>query len=67
LDRDENSAINILQEGLRVLSKNTVGSAENDKTLKPVDTGLNTNLEQEPVITSSFTTSHAGKSTYKES
>lgn len=61
LDRDENAAINILQEGLRVLSKNTVGSAENDKTLKPVDTGLNTNLEQEQVITSSFTTSHAGK------
>ena len=51
LDRDENAAINILNEGLRILSRNTVGSAGNDKSFRPVDTGLVTNLEQEPVIT----------------
>ena len=59
LDRDENAAINILNEGLRILNRDTVGSAERDSTLKPVDTGLNTNLEQESDITSSFTTCHA--------
>ena len=47
LDRDENAAINILNEGLKILSRDTVGSAGNDKSLKPVDTGLSTNLEQE--------------------
>lgn len=62
LDRDNNAALNILQEGLKILSKNTDGSSESDKSLKPVDTGLNTNLEQEPVIACSKTTSHAGKS-----
>lgn len=62
LDRDNNAAINILNEGLRILSRNTVGSTENDKSLKPVDTGLVTNLEQESVITSSLTACHAGKS-----
>ena len=62
LDRDENAAINILNEGLRILSRDTVGSAGNDKSLKPVDTGLNTNLEQESVIACSKTTSRAGKS-----
>jgi putative transposase len=62
LDRDENAAINILNEGLRILSRNTVGSAESDKSLKPVDTGLKTNLEQESVIASGSTTCHAGKS-----
>lgn len=62
LDRDENAAINILNEGLKILHGNTVGSTGNDKSLKPVDTGLITNLEQEPVITSGFTTCHAGKS-----
>ena len=50
LDRDENAAINILQEGLNILSKNTVGSAESDKSLKPVDTDCSSNLEQESVI-----------------
>ena len=62
LDRDENAAINILNEGLRILSRDTVGSAERDSSLKPVDTGLNTNLEQESVITCRNTISHTGKS-----
>ena len=62
LDRDENAALNILNEGLKILSRNTVGSAGDDKSSKPVDTGLNTNLEQEPVIACSLATSHAGKS-----
>ena len=61
LDRDENAAINILNEGLKILSRNTDGRSESDKSLKPVDTGLNTNLEQESVITCRKTTSHAGK------
>ena len=62
LDRDENAAINILNEGLNILSRDTVGSAGDDKSSKPVDTGLVTNLEQESVIACSKTTSHAGKS-----
>jgi putative transposase len=62
LDRDENAAINILNEGLKILNRNTVGSAGDASSSKPVDTGLVTNLEQEPVITCSKTTSHAGKS-----
>ena len=63
LDRDNNAAINILNEGLKILSRNTDGRSGSDKSLKPVDTGLITNLEQESVITCSKTTSHAGKST----
>ena len=62
LDRDENAAFNILNEGLKILSRNTDGSTGMDKSMKPVDTGLKTNLEQESVITCSKTTSHAGKS-----
>ena len=62
LDRDENAAINILNEGLKKLSRNTVGSAGDDISSKPVDTGLVTNLEQESVITCRKTTSHTGKS-----
>ena len=62
LDRDNNAAINILNEGLKILSRNTVGSAGDDKSSKPVVTDYISNLEQELVITCSKTTSHAGKS-----
>ena len=62
LDRDENAAINILNEGLKILSRDTVGSTGDDKSSKPVDTGLITNLEQESVITSGKTICHTGKS-----
>ncbi len=62
LDRDENAAINILQEGLKILSRNTDGRSERDESLKPVDTGCDNNLEQESVITISQTACHAGKS-----
>ena len=62
LDRDENAAINILNEGLKILSRDTVGSAGDDKSSKPVDTGLVANLEQEPVIACNKTTRHTGKS-----
>ena len=62
LDRDNNAAINILNEGLKILSRDTDGRSVDDKSSKPVDTGLKTNLEQEPVIAYSKTTSHAGKS-----
>lgn len=64
LDRDENAAVNILNEGIRILRRNTVGSTENDKSFKPVDTGLVTNLERESVIAcDSKSYSHAEKST----
>ena len=62
LDRDENAAINILNEGLKILSRDTVGSTGDDKSSKPVDTGLTTNLEQESVITRSQAACHTGKS-----
>ena len=62
LDRDENAAINILNEGLRILSRDTVGSAERDSSLKPVDTGLGTNLEQESAIANNKIICHAEKS-----
>ena len=62
LDRDENAAINILNEGLNILSRDTVGSTGRDESLKPVDTGLAiTNLEQESVIASGKTTCHVEK------
>ena len=63
LDRDENAAINILNDGLRILSRNTDGRSERDLSLKPVDTGLNINLEQEPVIACSLATSYTEKNT----
>ena len=62
LDRDENAAINILNEGLRILYRNTDGRSGSDKSLKPVDTGLVTNLEQESVIDYSKTINHTEKS-----
>lgn len=66
LDRDENAAINILNEGLKVLSRNTVGSAERDSSLKPVNTGLSTNLEQESVIANNTIICHVEKSHTKD-
>ncbi len=65
LDRDENAAINILNEGLKILSRDTDGRSGRDKSLKPVDTVNDSSLEQESVITCSKTTSHAGKSSAK--
>lgn len=62
LDRDENAAINILNEGLKILSRDTDGRSGNDESFKPVDTGLVTNLEQEPVIANNKNICHAGKS-----
>ena len=62
LDRDENAAINILNEGLKILSRDTVGSAGDDKSSKPVDTVNSSSLAQEPVIASGKTICHIGKS-----
>ena len=64
LDRDENAAINILNEGLSILSRDTDGRSGRDKSLKPVDTENNSSLEQESVIASGSTTCHAGKITH---
>ena len=61
LDRDENAAINILQEGLNILSRDTVGSTGDDESSKPVDTVDNSSLEQEPVIANNKIICHAGK------
>ena len=62
LDRDENAAINILNEGMKILNRNTDGRSGNDKSFKPVYTESLSSLEQESVITGSLTTCHAGKS-----
>lgn len=62
LDRDENAAINILNEGLKQLSRDTDVRSGRDKSLKPVDTENISSLEQESVIASGSTTCHAGKS-----
>ena len=61
LDRDENAAINILQEGLSILSRDTDGRSGRDESLKPADTVDNCSLEQEPVIANGYTVCHAGK------
>ena len=61
LDRDENAAINILQEGLSILSRDTDGRSGRDESLKPADTVDNSSLEQEPVIANGYTICHAGK------
>jgi putative transposase len=48
LDRDANAAMNILTEGRRLLNiQCTQGTWGTDKTVKPVDTGKDTYLEQE--------------------
>ena len=63
LDRDENAAINILNEGLNILNRDTDGRSGDDKSFKPVDTDLKTNLEQESVIASGIPLATLGKST----
>ena len=42
LDRDKNAALNILDEGLKILNK-----TEQELPAEPVDTGSIRNLEQE--------------------
>ena len=61
LDRGENAAVNILQEGLKILSRDTDGRSGRDESLKPADTVDNSSLEQEPVIANGYTICHAGK------
>ena len=61
LDRDENAAINILQEGLRILNRDTDGRSGDDESSKPVDTVSISLLEQEPVIANNKIICHAGK------
>lgn len=47
LDRDENSAINILVEGRRLNISSTPGTGGTVNSVKPVDTGITRCLEQE--------------------
>ena len=61
LDRDENAAINILNEGLKILSRDTDGRSGDDKSSKPANTVDNSSLEQESVIAIGLTSCHAGK------
>ena len=61
LDRVENAAINILNEGLKILSRDTDGRSGDDKSSKPANTVDNSSLEQESVIAIGLTSCHAGK------
>ena len=61
LDRDENAAINILQEGLRILNRDTDERSGDDESSKPVDTVSISLLEQEPVIANNKIICYAGK------
>ena len=61
LDRDENAAINILQEGLRILNRDTDGRSGDDESSKPVDTVSISLLEQEPVIANNKIICYTGK------
>ena len=45
------------------LCRDTDGRSGDDESSKPADTGLVTNLEQEPVIANNKIICHAGKST----
>ena len=58
---DENAAINILQEGLRILNRDTDGRSGDDESSKPVDTVSISLLEQEPVIANNKIICYAGK------
>ena len=53
LDRDENAAINILNEGMKILKEkypDGTGESLDSYSSKPIDTGLVINLESELLI-----------------
>ena len=43
LDRDKNAALNILDEGLKILNK--INKSGRELPIEPIDTGCNNNLE----------------------